>query len=38
MAAGYPDAHIAWVSNVSFYARVAGARVARVYRTVVKDL
>jgi GNAT superfamily N-acetyltransferase len=38
MAAGYSDAHIAWVSNVSFYARAAGATVSRVYRTVVKDL
>jgi GNAT superfamily N-acetyltransferase len=38
MVAGYPDAEIAWVSNVSFYARTAGARVSRVFQAVVKDL
>jgi hypothetical protein len=38
MVAGYPDAEIAWVGPVSFYARTAGARVSRVFRTVVRDL
>lgn len=38
MVAGYPDAEISWVGPVSFYAKVAGARVSRVFRTVVKDL
>ncbi len=36
--AGYPEAEIAWVGPVSFYARTAGAAVSRVFRTVVKDL
>jgi hypothetical protein len=38
MAAGYPDAEVAWVSNVSFYARTAGAAVSRVFRSYVKAL
>lgn len=38
MVAGYPDAEISWVGPVSFYAKAAGARVSRVFRTVVKDL
>jgi GNAT superfamily N-acetyltransferase len=38
MVAGYPDAEIGWVSNVSFYARTTGATVSRVYQSVVKDL
>lgn len=38
MVAGYADAEIAWVSNVSFYARTARATVSRVFQSVVKDL
>lgn len=38
MVAGYPDAEISWVSNVSFYAKTAGAQVSRVFLDVVKPL
>lgn len=38
MVAGYPQAEIAWVGPVAFYAKAAGAVVSRVFRTVVKDL
>jgi GNAT superfamily N-acetyltransferase len=38
MVAGYPDAEISWVSNVSFYAKTAGAQVSRVFVDVVKRL
>lgn len=33
MVAGFPDAEIAWVGPVGFYARTAGAAVSRVFRT-----
>jgi GNAT superfamily N-acetyltransferase len=34
--AGYPDAEIAWVATVRFYAKAAGASVSRVFRQLVK--
>jgi GNAT superfamily N-acetyltransferase len=36
--AGHPDAEIAWVGPVGFYARTAGASVSRVFRSLVKRL
>jgi mycothiol synthase len=38
MVAGYPDAEIAWVSNVSFYNKTAGAQVSRVFASAMKRL
>jgi GNAT superfamily N-acetyltransferase len=36
--AGHPDAEIAWVGPVGFYAKAAGASVSRVFRSAVKRL
>ncbi|MDZ7733083.1 MAG: GNAT family N-acetyltransferase [Acidimicrobiia bacterium] len=38
MVAGRPDAEIAWVGPIAFYARVTGAAVSRVFRVYRKDL
>jgi GNAT superfamily N-acetyltransferase len=35
MTAGFPDAEIAWVGPVGFYAKSAGAAVSRVFRSLV---
>lgn len=37
-AAGHPDAEIAWVGPIGFYAKAAGASVCRVFRTLTKPL
>jgi mycothiol synthase len=37
-AAGHPDAEVAWVGPVGFYAKAAGASVSRVFRTLRKTL
>ena len=36
--AGYPDAEVAWVGPVGFYAKTAGAAVSRTFRIVAKRL
>ena len=37
-AAGHPDAEIAWVGPVGFYAKAAGASVSRTFRTLRRSL
>ena len=38
IAAGHPDAEIAWVGPVGFYAKAAGASVSRTFRTLRRPL